>query len=166
MVRDGFPGHGRQGGGCLRRGCGGCLTLKSVKRRRERLAPLSYKNYLYEKGANLALATYQRTGAGRSRQRVAYDSRRIADIEEWLTTKLGPLAHFEAVDQSTQAGAETTAPADVSEPAPEPVGEELPVAAAAFRGSPCGEHRGPGVFGRVDLWRCVSGGSFVGDDLL
>ena len=57
------------------------LTLKSVKRRRERLAPLSYKNYLYEKGANLSLATYQRTGAGYSRQRVAYDSRRIADIE-------------------------------------------------------------------------------------
>ena len=26
------------------------LTLKSVKRRRERLAPLSYKNYLYRKG--------------------------------------------------------------------------------------------------------------------
>jgi hypothetical protein len=82
------------------------LTLKSVKRRRERLAPLSYKNYLYETGANLALATYQRTGAGCSRQRVAYDSRRIADIEEWLTTKLGPLAHFEAVDQSAPAGAQ------------------------------------------------------------
>ena len=110
------------------------LTLKSVKRRRERLAPLSCKNYLYEKGANLALATYQRTGAGRSRQRVAYDARRIADIEEWLTTKLGPLARFEAVHQSAQAGAQTAAIADVSDPAPEPMGEELPVATYAFRG--------------------------------
>lgn len=66
---------------------------------------------------------------------MAYDSRRIADIEEWLTNKLGPLAHFEAVDQPTQADAETAAPADVSEPAPEPIVEaELPVATYAFRG--------------------------------
>lgn len=106
------------------------LTLKTVKRRRERLAPVSYKNYLYEDGANLAMAIYQRAGAGHSRQRVAYDPRRIGDIKAWLTAKLGPLAEFEAVDQPMQPEAETAALARVGEPADE---GEVPAAATAYR---------------------------------
>ena len=102
------------------------LTLKTVKRRRERLAPFSYESYLYENGANLRRGVYQRAGAGHSRKRVAFDPRRIADIEAWLTAKLGPLAHFEAVDQSAEAEAETAAATEVGEPG-------LPAAAAAFR---------------------------------
>ena len=70
------------------------VTRKAVKNRRKRMAPFPYKNSLYENGANLRQAEYQRVGPGRSRQLVVFDARRIPDCRTWLEGQLGPLAHY------------------------------------------------------------------------
>ena len=117
--------------GCPQTRATRCLSLEH---RRASLPPFSYEYYLYETGGNLLPALYQLTGPGRRRPRVAYDPRRIADIARWLTGKLGPLAHFEVVEQPIPAEAETASSGDVSEPAPGPIVEaELPEVATVFR---------------------------------
>jgi putative DNA primase/helicase len=85
------------------------LTRKAVLRAREneeqpnRGWPHSRIKDLYtEMGPtsrpHLCKATYQLAGPGRARRRVVYDRRRIADLEGWLTERLGPLAYFGEVE--------------------------------------------------------------------
>jgi hypothetical protein len=85
-------------------------TIRAVQGQRARTYPATNKNYLLEAGyylpAGLAVATYQRTGAGRSETRMVYSPARISDPRAWLVAKFGPLAYFD-LDQ-----AEAPAPVD------------------------------------------------------
>jgi len=120
-------------------------TLKAVKRERERdrarMAPCPIVKIIMGQGAilpdGLALACYQRRGAGRSEARMVYDPRRITDPQAWLVAKFGPLVAFDVLDAPTHAPeaqapqAAKSAPLPAT-PAPRPI--ERP-AAVDFSGT-------------------------------
>lgn len=79
-------------------------TAKAIEGRRDqerprRLSPFPYKELSYEKGDNLALVSYQRSGPGRSRKSALVDLRTHPDPRAWLESRLGRLAHFERVER-------------------------------------------------------------------
>ena len=63
-----------------------------------------------------ARPVYQLAGPGRSRQRVVYDPRRIADSRAWLTERLGPLAYFAEVEAEQPAAEAPQVEAETIEP--------------------------------------------------
>jgi putative DNA primase/helicase len=118
------------------------LTRKAVLRARENSdrtdrgwPHFRISNLLYGNGANLCQAIYQLSGPGRSRQRVVYDQRRIADCRAWLTERLGPLAYFEEVEADgepveTEPAAEPGSPEQTpADPAESPPADALAPAA-------------------------------------
>jgi putative DNA primase/helicase len=69
------------------------LQLHQVRDRRQRTFEVfSHEKILYGNTAKLGEATYQLAGTGQRRHRVAFDARRIPDIEAFLTERLGALA--------------------------------------------------------------------------
>lgn len=89
----------------------------TVKVARQRLGYSPYSKILLGPYPNLdgldglAVATYQRAGAGRSEVRMLYSPDRIPDPRAWLEAKFGPLVHFEAERAPAEAPAEQQAPA-------------------------------------------------------
>lgn len=89
----------------------------TVKVARRRLGYSPYSKILLGPYPNLdgldglAVATYQRAGAGRSEVRMLYSPDRIPDPRAWLEAKLGPLVHFEAERAPVEPRAEQQAPA-------------------------------------------------------
>lgn len=113
-------------------------TLKAIKRQREygrgRMAPSPYSKILYGHGAylseGLAVAIYQRAGAGRSETRMVFSPERIPDPRAWLEARLGPLVHFDIAEAPAASAVDLadSAPLDLPKPPPAPVAPSPPAA--------------------------------------
>ena len=76
-------------------------TLKVAK---QRMGTKRYIESLYGSVPNLQMATYQRKGAGNSKQEAYYSVAHVPDIEHWLTERLGTLASFEQRNHNPRVG--------------------------------------------------------------
>ena len=85
------------------------LQLHQVRDRRQRTFEVfSYEKTLHGNTAKLGQATYQLAGIGQRRHCVAFDARRIPDVEAFLTERLGALAF--CAEGATKTARESTHP--------------------------------------------------------